>query len=75
MSVCEGERGVCRVHVCVRAGESVCVGCVRECVWGVCVCLRVCEACLCERNGAAEQGLSLLVCEAHRVPQGLGHCM
>ena len=37
---------------------------------GVCVCLRVCEACLYERNGAAEQGLSLLVCEAHRVPQG-----
>ena len=34
------------------------------------MCEGVCEACLCERTGAAEQRLSLLVCEAHRVPQG-----
>ena len=37
---------------------------------GVHVCVRDNAACLCDRNGAAEQGLSLLVCEAHRVPQG-----
>ena len=36
--------------------------------------VRVCGACLFERNRAAEQGLSLLVCEAHRVPQGWVSC-
>ena len=47
--------------------------CVRMCVC-VHVCIRGDTACLCDRNGAAEQGLSLLVCEAHRVPQGWVSC-
>ena len=37
------------------------------------MCAHVCKrdaACLHERNGAAEQGLSPLACEAHRVSQG-----
>ena len=42
----------------------------------VCVCVHVCVrggiACLCDRNGATEQGLSPLVCEAHRKSTGLG---
>ena len=41
----------------------------------VCVCVLVCVRgwySLCDRNGAAEQGLSPLVCEAHRVSTGLG---
>ena len=36
------------------------------------MCVRGGGACLCERNRAAEQGLSPLVCEAHRVSTGLG---
>ena len=38
----------------------------------LCVCVRGGGACLSERNRAAEQGLSPLVCEAHRVSTGLG---
>ena len=42
----------------------------------VCVCVHVCVrggiACLCDRNGAAEHGLSPLACEAHRVSIELG---
>ena len=38
----------------------------------MCVCVRGGGACLCERNRAAEQGVSLLVCEAHRVSIELG---
>ena len=64
MRVCEA--------VCVWGGvcEPVCV-CAGECV-SLCVCERGGGACLCERNRAAEQGLSPLVCEAHRVSTGLG---
>jgi len=55
--------------------EAVCVGGVCEPVC-VCVCVCVCVkgggACLCERNRAAEQGVSLLVCESHGVFIGLG---
>ena len=59
--------------------EAVCVGGVCEPVC-VCVCVCVCEcvcvkgggACLCEKNRAAEQGVSLLVCESHGVFTGLG---
>ena len=36
------------------------------------VCVRGGIVCLCDRNRAAEQGLSPLVCEAHRVSTGLG---
>ena len=38
----------------------------------MCVCVRGGGACLCERNRAAEQGVSPLVCEAHRVSIELG---
>ena len=38
----------------------------------MCVCMRGGGACLCERNRAAEQGVSPLVCEAHRVSIELG---
>ena len=38
----------------------------------LCVCVRGGGACLSERNRAAEQGLSPLVCETHRVSTGLG---
>ena len=38
----------------------------------MCVCVRGGGACLCERNRAAEQGVTLLVCEAHRVSIELG---
>ena len=42
----------------------------------MCVCVHVCVrggiACLCDRNGATEQGVSPLVCEAHRMSTGLG---
>ena len=48
----------------------MCVCLYVECVRSLCLCVRVCGAGLCERNGAAEQELSPLVCEAHRVPQG-----
>ena len=50
-------------------------GCVRLCE-PVCVCVYMCVrgggTCLCERNRAAEQGVSLLVCESHGVFTGLG---
>ena len=55
------------MHVCVK----VCV-CVREREREY---VRVCGACLCERNSAAEQGLSLFVREAHRVSQGWVSCL
>ena len=55
---------------------GVCEECVRVCDVCVCVCAHVCvrggTAFLCDRNRAAEQGLSPLVCEAHRVSTGLG---
>ena len=49
-------------------------GCVRLCE-PVCVCVYMCVrgggTCLCERNRAAEQGVSPLVCKAHGVSTGL----
>ena len=80
MCVCvERVRSLC-TRVCVFAGcvrsvwGCVCVECVKSLCVSVCEgvwwCVRVCGASLCERNRTAEQGLSLLVCEAHRVPQG-----
>ena len=51
-------------------GGGECVSlCVCVCV---CVCVRGGGACLCERNRAAEEGVSSLVCEAHGVSTGLG---